>query len=149
MKGGTTDGVVAGGVVSFRLAADPYVTPATQIEAAALATAVARNELLSGLALSADGMAVSILLPLETKGAADDVADHVRDVVSADPTLAAADLLGRHRRRGSRRKVTTTQIPPAARSSSSANRARSRSSGRRVSRTVRGRIMPSDRDSRP
>ncbi len=87
-----TDGVVAAGVVSYRLAADPYVAPATQADADALAAAVARNELLSGLALSADGMGVSVLLPLATKGAADDVADRVRDLVQSDPTLAAAGL---------------------------------------------------------
>ena len=87
-----TDGVIAAGVVSYRLANDPYVAPATQTDADALATAVARNELLSGLALSAAGRGVSVLLPLATKGVADDVADHVRDLVSADPTLAAADL---------------------------------------------------------
>jgi predicted RND superfamily exporter protein len=37
-------------------------------------------------------MGVSVLLPLATKGAADDVADRVRDLVQSDPTLAAAGL---------------------------------------------------------
>ena len=88
----STDGVIAEGVISFRLASDPHVAPRTQAEAEALASAVAANELLSGFALSADGRGASVLVPLASKGAADDVADHVRGVVEADPTLAAAEL---------------------------------------------------------
>ena len=88
----STDGVIAEGVISFRLASDPHVAPRTQAEAEALASAVAANELLSGLALSADGRGASVLVSLASKGAADDVADHVRGVVEADPTLEAAEL---------------------------------------------------------
>ena len=88
----STDGVIAEGVISFRLASDPHAAPETQAEAEALAAAVAANELLSGFALSADGRGASVLVPLASKSVADDVADHVQGVVEADPTLAAAEL---------------------------------------------------------
>lgn len=88
---GAVDGVVSEGIVSFKSASDVPPGELSQTDVDQIASAVEENPLFAGRVISPDGQGLTVYVPLESKGDANDVSSAIEDIVDESGLKSGAD----------------------------------------------------------